>query len=258
MVDQAGPVATREQQAVPVAQEAMVQPGFVVWHSSEEDGGPDVGITVGLGDGKMLWIGERSGREGDGMGLLVYGDQAIDANASLGEYDEIRDLIEQHVAPALSRLAATSLHDMQITPSLPLPCKSGEGAGVVSMVDGVAIIDTLVRDNMRRWIVDGWTEGNMTWEEADEFTQESAEYAADAVLEGLKCAAEDAALTPDATQTREAELPDDVRALVIAAREFWDDENSGTVRSHALDKALEAFSSRVPYDDEPLNARGGA
>ncbi len=65
----------------------------------------------------------------------------------------------------------------------------------------------------------------------------------------------------DATQTREAELPKDVRALVIAAREFWDDENSGTVRSHALDKALEAFSSRVPYDDQPraaLNARGGA
>jgi len=48
-----------------------------------------------------------------------------------------------------------------------------------------------------------------------------------------------------------AELPGDVRALVVAAREFWDDENSGTVRSHALDKALEAFSSRVPYDGEP-------
>jgi hypothetical protein len=120
-------VTTSEQQAVPVEQETMAQPGFVVWHSSEEDGGPDVGITVGLGDGKMLWIGERSGREGNGMGLLVYGDQAIDGNASLGEYDEIRDLIEKHVAPAFSRLAATSLHDMQITPSvreLGSPCEN--------------------------------------------------------------------------------------------------------------------------------------
>jgi hypothetical protein len=86
----------------------MTRPGYVVWHSSEEDGGPDVGITVGLGDGKMLWVGERSGREGDGMGLLVYGDKSIDANASLGEYDEIRDLVEHHIAPALSRLASVS------------------------------------------------------------------------------------------------------------------------------------------------------
>jgi hypothetical protein len=49
----------------------------------------------------------------------------------------------------------------------------------------------------------------------------------------------------------EGELPNDVRALVIAAREFWENEDSGTIRSHALDKALEAFSSRVPYADEP-------
>lgn len=101
-------VDTTDQQAVTVAQEAMTRPGYVVWHSSEEDGGPDVGITVGLGDGKMLWVGERTGREGDGMGLMVYSEKAVDANASVGEYDEIRDLLEQHVAPALSRLASVS------------------------------------------------------------------------------------------------------------------------------------------------------
>jgi len=101
-------MTTTDQQAVTVAEETMTRPGYVVWHSSEEEGGPDVGITVGLGEGKMLWVGERSGREGDGIGLLVYGDKSIDANASLGEYDEIRDLIEQHVAPALSRLASVS------------------------------------------------------------------------------------------------------------------------------------------------------
>lgn len=48
-----------------------------------------------------------------------------------------------------------------------------------------------------------------------------------------------------------SELPVDVRALVIAAREFWDDNNDQSDESTALDKALEAFSSRVPYDDEP-------
>ncbi len=102
------PIDTTDQQAVTVAQETMTRPGYVVWHSSEEDGGPDVGLTIGLGGGKMLWAGERSGREGDGIGLLVYGDKSIDANASLGEYDEVREVLEQHVAPALSRLASVS------------------------------------------------------------------------------------------------------------------------------------------------------
>lgn len=31
--------------------------GHVVWHCSEEDGGPDVGMTLGLG-GAALWVGE--------------------------------------------------------------------------------------------------------------------------------------------------------------------------------------------------------
>jgi hypothetical protein len=46
-------------------------------------------------------------------------------------------------------------------------------------------------------------------------------------------------------------LPADVRELVIAAREFWDDRNDLTPESAALDRALEPFSSRVPYADEP-------
>jgi len=49
-------------------------------------------------------------------------------------------------------------------------------------------------------------------------------------------------------------LSDEVVALVIAAREFWDDNNDQSDESHALDKALQAFSSRVPYDNEPALA----
>lgn len=45
------------------------------------------------------------------------------------------------------------------------------------------------------------------------------------------------------------ELPDDVRKLVIAAREVLDADGEGSLNE--LDKALEAFSDRVPYDDEP-------
>lgn len=32
--------------------------GFITWHCSEEDGGPDVGIELGLGGGRTLYAGE--------------------------------------------------------------------------------------------------------------------------------------------------------------------------------------------------------
>lgn len=37
--------------------------GHVIWHMSEEGGGPDVGISIGLGGGKALWIGDITDRE---------------------------------------------------------------------------------------------------------------------------------------------------------------------------------------------------
>lgn len=36
--------------------------GGLTWHSSEEDGGPDVGISVYLGPDDRLWAGEISRR----------------------------------------------------------------------------------------------------------------------------------------------------------------------------------------------------
>lgn len=46
-------------------------------------------------------------------------------------------------------------------------------------------------------------------------------------------------------------LPQDVINLVIAAREFWEQAMDESDESAALDIALEAFSSRVPYENEP-------
>lgn len=43
-------------------------------------------------------------------------------------------------------------------------------------------------------------------------------------------------------------LPADVVALVIAAREAWEEN---CVSGDPLDKALEPFASRVPYEDQP-------
>ena len=51
---------------------------------------------------------------------------------------------------------------------------------------------------------------------------------------------------------RNEPLAQDVVELVIAAREYFDcGLTSGGPELDALDKALEAFSSRVPYENEP-------
>lgn len=63
--------------------EKMYEPGEVVWHSSNDDGGPDVGISVGLGNA-MLFVGEVPGEKTAWSlalypkigGRLVFGDVA--------------------------------------------------------------------------------------------------------------------------------------------------------------------------------------
>ncbi|NTJ46553.1 hypothetical protein G6K93_05935 [Agrobacterium rhizogenes] len=54
--------------------------------------------------------------------------------------------------------------------------------------------------------------------------------------------------------TEMAALPQDVINLVIAAREAFDIFSLQEQESTALDKALDAFSSRVPYENEPDDA----
>lgn len=54
----------------------------------------------------------------------------------------------------------------------------------------------------------------------------------------------------DGRQTTRS-LPADVVRLVIAAREAWPLLDHGTDEERELDKALELFSCRVPYDGEP-------
>lgn len=49
-------------------------------------------------------------------------------------------------------------------------------------------------------------------------------------------------------------LPPDVVALVIAARDFWDANNDLSDESRMLDKALERFAEKVPYENQPDDA----
>lgn len=37
--------------------DAATERGKITWHCSEEDGGPDVGLSLGLGDNRVLWVG---------------------------------------------------------------------------------------------------------------------------------------------------------------------------------------------------------
>lgn len=79
--------------------------GGITWHSSEEDGGPDVGISVFLGGGKRLYCGEISRKlyddengdanfDGDGGWFLVLYDPAPRLIAKMGERQHSHDLME--------------------------------------------------------------------------------------------------------------------------------------------------------------------
>lgn len=80
--------------------------GGITWHSSEEDGGPDVGISVCLGLNDRLWCGEISralyeecgGDEsfnGDGGWFLVRYDPHPAIIAKFSEPNCAQEFIEQ-------------------------------------------------------------------------------------------------------------------------------------------------------------------
>lgn len=48
----------------------MYERGLTVAHSSDDGGMPDIGSSIGLGRGAMLYLGERPGK--DGWSLCIY------------------------------------------------------------------------------------------------------------------------------------------------------------------------------------------
>lgn len=84
--------------------------GQVQWHCSEEDGGPDVGILLRLTNDKYLWWGELLSdeiREGTGgTGFVLYGPDGAREVFYREDYNDVRILIEEHIAPAIARGAA--------------------------------------------------------------------------------------------------------------------------------------------------------
>ncbi|MEL6219293.1 MAG: hypothetical protein AAFR79_12645 [Pseudomonadota bacterium] len=81
----------------------LYERGLTVAHSSDGEGLPDVGQSVGLGDGRMLYVGERPGRPG--WCICIYGQsEAIDIAEGLPAWpsDTATDLITV-VAAAINK-----------------------------------------------------------------------------------------------------------------------------------------------------------
>ena len=81
----------------------MSDPGKITWHSSEDDGGPDCGIELSLGNGRSLYAGETAGAE-CWQFAVVDGDSIIPF-ANVFDQAQVIDLIERMAraitAPAL-------------------------------------------------------------------------------------------------------------------------------------------------------------
>ncbi len=101
--------------------------GMFVDHSSYPDGGPDVGVSLGLGNGRMLYAGEAPGRNGDA--LVLFGQhehsdiaQNIDREAAY----EMMGILAGAISRAKSnggiippiQSVETDLRDNPVTPSL--------------------------------------------------------------------------------------------------------------------------------------------
>lgn len=79
--------------------------GSVLWHCSEEHGGPDVGIQVGLGGGWSLYCGEvaNSTLEDHGVGdelqaswwLVLYGPNVARIIGAVPDEYQAREAIDE-------------------------------------------------------------------------------------------------------------------------------------------------------------------
>ena len=74
----------------------MYEKGSYVWHSSDGDG-PDVGVSLGIGNGRMIYVGEIPGA--GGCALKIYGQSdaetyTISDNINREEGDRFIDLLQ--------------------------------------------------------------------------------------------------------------------------------------------------------------------
>lgn len=119
-------------------------PGQVVAHCSEDDGRPDVGISIGLGAGKVLWIGTLLNADGGDFGVAFHDGGARRAAAPFMQWDALVEIFADRVAPAI---AATAMPDpdadfvpsIDITPGLASKLSEDEAAEVAGKIAETAL-----------------------------------------------------------------------------------------------------------------------
>ncbi|WP_395543416.1 hypothetical protein [Neotabrizicola sp. sgz301269] len=98
-----------------LAEAHMYQSGETVWHSSGDDAGPDVGISVGLGDA-ALFAGELPEPDGSiGWGLAIYPQdgERITIARSVDAF-KAREMIEAIAAAMRARGAALEAENFSL------------------------------------------------------------------------------------------------------------------------------------------------
>jgi hypothetical protein len=110
--------------AEPVNSDA--NPGDITWHCSEDDGGPDVGVSLQIAPGIELWCGEISNHthaeanpdvraideSAGGSWLVLYGPDGTEIIGQVGDF-EGRRLLEEVLAPAIRTLSPSGIEDVR-------------------------------------------------------------------------------------------------------------------------------------------------
>jgi hypothetical protein len=105
--------------------EIELELGKVVWHCSDEEGGPDVGVSLTLDDGAQLWCGDISRKlwedsgseiaeigEDGGSWLVVFGPGDDTTVIGKVEFHSGRALLEHVLAPIL-RTQSTRIKELE-------------------------------------------------------------------------------------------------------------------------------------------------
>lgn len=96
--------------------------GHIRWHCSDEDGGPDVGLELNMGEGHTLWIGDITRREAESNGLpddkgwwFVH-HKPDKTRVYLARVHDLEDIGDLNVREWLEQLSAGYLAALSATP----------------------------------------------------------------------------------------------------------------------------------------------
>lgn len=241
--------------------------GSVEWHSSEEDGCPDVGMRIALGDGSSLWIGEisrdlweRSGSSAisvDDVGWWIVHYPAKGEGQVIGRClepwpnNDLSDLLQMIIANAKAA-ALTAYDKAQAAGDGGERLKQERDAARAALerdrtkvADAINAADKTIRGHS--WLMSG-SRGSYAWDD-DHFRTEF-KHAADALekaLDPLRAIAADRTNCPET----QAEV-DAARATISASPSPAGGEKMGELEKllTTTERALKRLLGRVVSNPE--------